>query len=83
MPKPKLRDRYQFFTSTQVCEALGLSIEQLDRRLAQHILPQPTRVTRHGVRLFDKTWLEMARDIIEGSFEGQRQTAKASQESMP
>lgn len=70
MGKPRIVDRYNFLTTTQVCEALGLSIWELRKRLQQEILPAPTKVAEGGVCLFDQNWLRLARAIIANSFEG-------------
>ena len=64
MPKPRLADTFRYLTTSQVAEALGISLEQLYRRLAQGILPDPTKVAKSGVRLFDEDWLQRAKKIL-------------------
>lgn len=75
MPKPKLADSYNYMTTSRVCDALGISAIQLDRRLEQGVLPKPTKVADSGVRLFDENWLRVARAIMENSFGGAREEA--------
>lgn len=66
MPRPMVVDSHNYMTSSQVSQALGIGLSKLYRRLAQGVLPAPTRVTPGGVRLFDQSWLRAARAILEG-----------------
>lgn len=68
MPRPRL-DHYQYMTTTAICEGLGISLDQLNRRLELGILPPPSR-TMNGVRYFDHNWLRLAKDILKRDKEG-------------
>ena len=58
MPKPTLRDKLTFLSVTDVAREMGLSIAQVDLRIAQGIFPPPTVLRRSGLRLFTRGWLD-------------------------
>lgn len=64
MPGVTLSDRFKYHTTGAARRELGLSKEEFNRRLKQGILPPPTHVTEHNIRLFDDNWLQVARAII-------------------
>lgn len=62
MPRPRIGDYYQYMTTTDVCNELGITEYQLNTRLEQNVFPPPTMVDRYGVRYFDAAWLSAARE---------------------
>ena len=72
MGKPKIAERYKYFTSTEVSKKLGISRDQLRVRLRGGVFPAPTMVNEHGVRFFDENWLRIAQATQENSYEAQR-----------
>lgn len=76
MPRPSIDYIYKYKTSTQVCDILGISSQQLLDRLKRGVLPEPTLVTETGTRYFDDTWLREAKIIIANG--PGRQTVKAN-----
>ena len=73
MPRPKVGDYYQYMTTTDVCNELGITEYQLNTRLEQNVFLPPIMVDRHGVRYFDAAWLSAARETLEG-WKGKRLT---------
>lgn len=69
MPRPSIADRYKYLTTGDVCQSLGITIEQLKLRLRDGALPPPTQTNCHGLRLFDEQWLRVARALMENSRE--------------
>jgi len=65
MPGVTLAERFKYYTAGDAWKSLGLSKIEFNRRMKQKILPAPTYVNSHGVRLFDDNWLEIARAIID------------------
>jgi DNA-binding transcriptional MerR regulator len=61
MARPRVDGR---MTTTIVARELGMGTGQLIRWVENGALPPPSHVDENGVRYFDQTWLEKARDIV-------------------
>lgn len=65
MPRPRISELHKYYTTGSAARELGLSLEELYRRLNQGVLPAPTYVNAYGLRFFDDNWLHIARAVID------------------
>jgi len=60
MPQPRLEETAEFLTLPQVAKALGMGEPAVLLRIERGLLPPPTQVNEHGVRLFSREWRDNA-----------------------
>lgn len=60
MPRAKVSETVGLYTTSSAAEALGLSMYLIKARIADGVLPPPTRSTDSGVLLFDEDWMREA-----------------------
>lgn len=64
MTKPTTAEILKYYTMRDLVINLGLTRQQIKTRLKKGTLPEPTRINKHGTRLFDAEWIEAAKHIV-------------------
>lgn len=74
MPRAKISDTRDFYTTRTAADRLGVSPYLIKSRIQSGIFPPATRVTDGGVMLLDEAWLQAAQRALSqnGSLRGRR-----------
>lgn len=65
MPRATKREMAGFYSTAQVARELGLTLYLVKARMAEGLLPPPTRTSDSGVLMFDQEWLDNAKNVLE------------------
>ena len=65
MPRATRKEMAGFLSTANVARELGLTLYLVKARIAEGVLPEPTRVSNNGVFMFDEAWLEEAKSILD------------------
>ncbi len=64
MPRAKIADTKEFYTTRTAAERLNVSPYLIKSRIQAGIFPQATRVTDGGVILVDEAWIQAAQEAL-------------------